>query len=104
MLSMDAKEPSFQVPPAFPEVDVPLHHPHMLQEMALSTLTHSIMLVSCPLNTVAQDCSSQAWGMFGRTGYQGIGVKESSIPGQVQSFPWSVLHCGIKAIQASPAI
>lgn len=42
--------------------------------------------------------------MFERTGYQKVGVKESSIPGQVQSFPWSVLCCGIKAIQASPVI
>lgn len=41
---MDAKEHSFQVPPAFPEVDVSLHHPHM-SEMALSTLMNSIMLV-----------------------------------------------------------
>lgn len=42
---MDAKEPSFPEPPAFPEVDVSLHHPHMLQEMALSALINSIMLV-----------------------------------------------------------
>lgn len=45
MISIDDKEPSFPVPPAFPEADVCLHHPHTLQEMALPTLTSSIMLV-----------------------------------------------------------
>lgn len=81
---MDAKEPSFPVPPAFPEADVCLHHPHTLQEMALPTLTSSITLV--PFEHGGTGLRSQAGGVFGRTGYQGIGVKKSSRPGLVPEF------------------